>query len=368
LNVRSALAGPAIALVSLALTVVIAGGLLALGGYDPAAAGAALVRGAIGTPDAFYSITLVRAVPVMFTGLAVAIAFRSGILNIGAEGQLYAGAALGTAVGLAGGDLPAVVMLPAMLLASAVGGALWALVPALLKIHRGVSEVITTMLLNFVAIRMVGWLVRGPLQEHTGVYSQTDQIAVGARLPLVHEPFRLHWGFLVAVALGIGCWLLLRYSVTGFQLRALGASPRAAAISGRVDARRLTYGVFLASGALAGLAGGVEVAGVTYALYEGLSPGHGYTAIAAALLAGLHPIGVLATGTLFGAIGSGAAAMQRTAGIPAAWAQGVQALVILSVLAVDVGLKRVRARMAAAAPPEEQTPEPAPVPVATVAS
>jgi simple sugar transport system permease protein len=334
------LLAPAASLLAVALTLLVGAGALALGGYHPVAALLELGRGAAGTPDAFLSTTLVRAVPLLLTGLAVSLAFRAGIWNIGAEGQLYAGALAGIWIGLIGEGLPRALLLPAVLLGSALGGAAWAWLPALLKLRRGVGEVITTLLLNFVALRLVGWMVRGPLQEPRGVFPQTAEIADAARLPLLVPASRLHWGIVIAVALAVATWFVLRSTVFGLRLRAMGASPEAAAAAGRVDPRRLTYRAFLLSGALAGLAGGVEVTGVTFALYEGLSPGHGYTAIAVALLAGLNPLGVLFTGTFFGALEGGAGAMQRAAGIPAAWVRGVEALLILSVVGVERALRR----------------------------
>jgi simple sugar transport system permease protein len=334
------LLAPAASLFAVALTVLVAGAALSLGGYDPGVAFAALMAGAFGSADALLSTTLVRAVPLLLTGLAVALAFRAGVWNIGAEGQLYAGALAAAWIGLIGEALPGWVLVPSVLLASALGGAAWAWLPAFLKLRRGVGEVITSLLLNFVAIRLVAWMVTGPLQESRGVFSQTDQIADAARLPLLVPGSRLHWGFLLALLMALGVWGFFRWTVVGFRLRALGASPDAAAAAGRIEARPLTYGAFLMSGALAGLAGGVEVSGVTFALYEGLSPGHGYTAIAVALLAGLNPLGVLITATFFGALEGGAGAMQRAAGIPAAWVRGVEALVILSVLGVDLAFRR----------------------------
>jgi simple sugar transport system permease protein len=316
--------------------------LLWLGGYDSLAAGRAMLSGSLGGWDVFVSITLVRAVPLILTGLAVALAFRAGVWNIGAEGQLYAGAIAAVWVGLGGGGLPAPLLVPCVLVAGAVGGAAWALVPTLMRIRLGVGEVITTILMNFVAIHLAAWAVRGPLQEARGVFPQTDPIAEGARLPLLPGS-RLHAGFLVAVGAALLLWAVLRWTRAGFALRAVGASPEAARVAGRMDAARVAGAAFLVSGALAGLAGGVQVAGVTYALYEGLSPGWGYTAIAVALLAGLHPGGVVMVALLFGALEGGAGAMQRSAGVPAAWVSAVEALAILSVLAVDQLRRRVRA-------------------------
>jgi ABC-type uncharacterized transport system permease subunit len=324
------------AVIALVATVALAAGTLTLGGFDPGEALGALVQGSMGSPSVFLSITLVRAVPLILTGLAVAIAFRAGIWNIGAEGQLYAGAVAGTAVGLA---LPeaatAWVVIPAVMMAGAVAGAAWVLVPAWLKLRSGVSEVITTILMNFVAIHLAGWLVHGPMQEPRGVFPQSEAVSEAARLPLLVGGTRLHLGFALAIVMAVALWAFLRFTVAGFQVRAVGANPEAARVAGRLRSRRTLLWVFLASGALAGLAGAVEVSGVTYSLYENLSPGYGYTAIAVALLAGLSPLGVLFTGTLFGALEGGAGAMQRVADVPAGWVGTVVALTILSVVAVE---------------------------------
>lgn len=309
--------------------------LLTLGGYDPVAAAAAMVRGAFGSWGAFTSITLVRSVPLILTGLAVAFAFRAGVWNIGAEGQLYAGAIAAVWVGINGAALPALILLPAVLLAAFVAGGVWALVPTLMRLRLGVGEVITTILMNFVGIYLAAYMVHGPLQEARGVFPQTDAIGEAARLPMLLPGTRLHWGFGLGLLLAAVLAVILRYSRLGFQLRAVGASTEAASIAGRIDTRRVLFIAFLGSGAVAGLAGGVEISGVTHALYEDLSPGWGYTAIAVALLAGLNPAGVVVTGILFGALQAGAGAMQRDAGIPAAWVGVVEALVILAVLGID---------------------------------
>lgn len=332
--------GPVAAVAALALTGVAAAAALTFGGYAIGDAAGALARGTFGSTQVFLSVTLVRAVPLALAGLAVALAFRAGVWNIGAEGQLYAGAVLGAWVGIAWQG-PGWLAAPAVLAASALAGAAWAALPALMKLRLGVGEVITTLLMNFVAIHLAGWVVRGPLQEARGVFPQTDAIHPSARLPILVSDTRLHLGFLVALAAAGALWVVLRHTRVGFAIRAAGASPEAARVAARLDTRRVVLASFLASGALAGLAGGVEVAGVTWALYDTLSPGWGYTAIAVALLAGLHPGGVVLTAILFGALEGGAGAMQRSAGIPAAWVNGVVALVILSVLAVDQGRRRL---------------------------
>lgn len=326
---------------ALVLTLLVAALSLRAAGHDPVRAASALIGGALGSRDAILSVTLVRAVPFILTGLAVALAFRSGVWNIGAEGQLYVGALAATAVGLGATAVPGPLRLALLLGASALGGALWAAAPALLRVRRGVGEVITTLVLNFVAIDLVSWAVRGPLQEDRGVFPQSESLAPAARLAALWPGTRLHWGFVLALALVALAWWVLTRTVTGFKLRAVGSAPDAARVAGRISVEPITLGAFLASGALAGLAGGVEVAGVTYALYEGISPGHGYTAIAVALLAGLNPLAVVPAAMLFGALEGGAGAMQRVAGVPAPWVGGVEALVILSVLAVDRAGRRM---------------------------
>lgn len=326
---------------ALVATFAAAAGVLAVAGFPPGEALASLVRGSLGSGQVLQSITLVRAIPLILTGLAVALAFRAGVWNIGAEGQFYAGAVAAVAVALAlPPTLPAWLMLPAVMAGGAVAGLAWASVPALLKLRAGVGEVITTLLMNYVAINLSAWLVHGPMQEPRGVFPQSDAIPDAARLPALIPDSRLHVGLILAVVLAALLWALLRYTSAGFAVRAVGASPEAARVAGRMDDRRTILGVFLASGALAGLAGAVQVSGVTYRLYEGLSPQYGFTAIAVALLAGLNPLGVILTGTLFGALEGGAGAMQRDVGVPSGWVNTVVALAILSIVAVDRLLRR----------------------------
>ncbi len=319
---------------------------LELAGYDAAAALAAMWRGAFGSWYAFTSATLVRAVPLTVVGLGIALAFRAGALNIGAEGQFYAGAIAATFVGLHVGGRPAAAAIPAVLAAATLAGAAWVVVPVWLQLRYGVLEAISTLLLNFVADALVSLMVQGPLQESQHIYPQSDPIAVSARLPVLPGT-RLHAGLGVAVVASLALWYVFGRTLWGFRLRAVGAGPRAAEISGRIDARRVAAVALLLSGALAGLAGGIEVSGVSYALFQNLSPGYGYTAIAVALLARLHPLGVLAAGVLFGALEAGAGAMQREAGVPAVAVYVVEAVVIVVVLLADAAARRRSAQAAA---------------------
>ena len=321
--------------VVLTLAVVLLVVLLLSTGHDAGEALGAMLRGAFGSWYALTSATLVRAVPLALTGLAVALAFRAGLLNIGAEGQLLAGAAAAAATAGLFGPTFGAFAVPMVLVAGVVLGAVWAGIASLLRQRYGVLEVISTIMLNFVALYAVGWLVRGPLQEPTGIYPQSPSLPAALKLPVVLPGTRLHLGVLLAIALAVGIWWWLRSSAGGFRLRAVGMNAQAAATSGRIDVQRVSVLAFLASGGLAGLAGAVEYSGVTYALYENLSPGYGYTAIAVALLARLNPVGVLGTAVVFGALQAGGNAMQRDAGVPIALVNVVEALLILLVIAGD---------------------------------
>ena len=290
----------------------------------------------------------------MLTGGAVAVAFRGGVLNIGAEGQLLLGAAATVAVALAvpasGKLFPLTIV--AALLAAALAGAMWAGVAAYLRDRYHVLEVISTIMLNFIALHVVSYLVRGPLQEPTHVYPQSATIADALHLPHLPAGGRLHAGFALALALAIAAGWMLRHTAAGFRLVAAGESPSAAASAGGIDVRATTTRVFLLSGALAGLAGGVEVLGVTFALYENISPGYGYTAIAVALLARLDPWRVVATAVLFGALEAGAGAMQRDAGVPSTLVSVIEAALILAVVVAQAIRSR---RQASAAEPSADT-------------
>ena len=316
------------------VALVVLSGVLLLTGHAPGPALAALARGSVGSGFALSS-TVVRAVPLALAGLAVALAFRAGLLNIGAEGQLLLGAGVATGVGVALGSAPAVLALPVMLLAGALAGAAWAWIAAELRRRFGVLEVISTIMLNFIAISMVGWVVRGPLQEPTRIYPQSSTLPLSQQLPMIIPGTRVHLGVLLVLVLSAGLWWWLRSTASGFRLRAVGSNPLAAASAGGISVSRTTLGAFLLSGALAGLAGSVELTGVTYALYENFSPGYGYTAIAVALLARLNPLAVVLTALMFGALEAGASAMQRDAAVPSVVVSVVEAALILMVVAAD---------------------------------
>ena len=321
-------------------------------GQDPAAAFRALWNGAFGSWYALTSATLVRATPLIVLGLGFSLALRAGALNIGMEGQFLVGAIAATWAGLRFGEAAGPLVVPIVFAAALSAGALWVTIPVILKVRFGVLEVISTLLLNFVAESLVSLMVQGPLQEAKGVYPQSDLVPAGARLPALPGT-RLHLGFALAILLAVALHATYSRTAWGFRLKAVGASPQAAWISGRIASARLFSVALLLSGALAGLGGGLEISGVTYALFQNLSPGYGFTAIAVALLARGHPLGIILTGILFGALEAGAGAMQREAGIPAVAVAIVQAAIIVVVLLADV-IARRRAALEVLPEPEEQ--------------
>jgi general nucleoside transport system permease protein len=312
---------------------------LLITGHDPIVALGAMWRGAFGSWDTILSAVLPRSIPLIIIGLGIGLAFKAGALNIGAEGQFYAGAIAATWAGLHLNGWPPPLAIAALLIASIMAGAAWVAVPILLRIRFGVLEVISTLLLNFVADALVSWMVQGPLQEAKRIYPQSDPIAASARLPQVPGT-RLHLGLLLALVLALGLWLIYRRTLWGFQLRATGTGPLAARITGRIDTNGMIATALFLSGGIAGLAGGTEVSGVSYALFQNLSPGYGFTGIAVALLARLNPLGTIATGLLFGALEAGAGGLQREAGVPAVLVYLIEAVIIIVVLLSDAFAQR----------------------------
>jgi simple sugar transport system permease protein len=306
-----------------------------LAGVAPGSALRALVDGAVGSPDSVAE-SLVKAIPLIFTGLAVALAFRCQIWNIGAEGQFLVGMLACVWVGTRpAGEGPGRgwALLPAALTAGMAAGAAWAGCAALLKLRRGVPEVISTIMLNFVALRLVSYAVTGPLQEPERLAPQTALIAEAARLARFAEGLRLHAGLILALLAVGAVTLFLFATVSGFRVRAVGLNPEAAEAA-RIPVGRTTALAFVLSGALAGLAGAVELSGVNHRIYEGSSPGYGYTAIAVALLGRLHPVGVLFAALFFGAMAAGAGEMQRSAGVSSVLVYVIQAIAIFLAIAL----------------------------------
>jgi len=305
-------------------------------GASPMVVLAALAEGAFGNWLALTD-TLVKATPLIFTGLAVAIAFEGALWNIGAEGQLIAGALAAGALGPALGSWSHPAAILAILWAGVLGGAAWGALAGWLKAARKVNEVISTIMLNFVAQQILSWAVHGPLIEPGRGYPKSAPIAAAAELHLYFAPNRLNLAMILAIALAAGCYALLYRTTVGLELRALGRNPRAARFLG-IPVNALTVGAMALSGGLAGLGGAVQVSALTHRLYESFSPGWGFEAIAVALLARLNPLGVVPCAILFGALDNGSQAMQRAAGVSLVLVQVIEALVIF--LSVGFALPR----------------------------
>lgn len=300
--------------------------MLALSGFNVAAAYSALWSGIFGNVRNVGEAML-RATPLILIGSGIAIAFRCGIWNIGAEGQFYMGAAAGAFMGLTIGALPFWLSIPTAILVGALAGALWAGIAGWLKVRLGLNEVVTTIMLNYIAMGIVGYLVTGPLQEASRYNPQTDEIAASMVLPRLFPGMRVHAGFVLALILPFFAALLLFRTPLGFALRAVGLNPEAAQHAG-IDVNRQYVLAISLSGAAAGIAGAVEVLGVIGRLYENISPGYGFTGIAVSLLASNHPVGTIFSGLLFGALTTGAELMQLTARIPSAMTFILQGLII----------------------------------------
>jgi len=283
--------------------------LLWLAGQNPLVAGKALVLGAVGSKVRIAE-SLAKTIPLIMTGLGVAIAFRGGFFNIGAEGQFLLGA-----LAAAGFATKANWPLAGVLASGAIAGAAWALVAGVLKTRRNAPEIITTIMLNYIALRLVEFAVRGPLQETARAQPQTDILPERATLSALIPNTTLHSGLFIAlICAALGWWFLFK-TERGFLMRASGENPIASRAAGIKVEKEVLFSVAL-SGALCGLGGAMEIAGATKQLASS-DFGYGYTAIAVALLAGLHPLAIIPAALLFGMLSAGGGAMERSADVPA---------------------------------------------------
>ncbi len=294
-----------------------------------------LLKGGFGSVFAL-SETFTRAIPLILTGLAATVAFKARLFNIGAEGQLYAGALAAVAVGgLHGGsgfDVAPWILFPLMMLAASVAGALLLVGPALMKAKLGVDEVVTTLLLNFIMLLLVSLMLDGPMKDPTAMgWPQSVALQGELELSKLVAQTRVHTGLLWAVALALMLWALMKYTVLGFNIRAVGANAKAAAFAG-VPITRTVVLVAILSGALAGLAGAIEVAGRTGYVTLDMSPGYGYSGIVIAMLAALHPLGVLAASVFVAGVLVGADSMSRAVGVPTYIADVIVATSLIAVL------------------------------------
>lgn len=323
----------------------------------------ALLRGSIGDPGKLFSAivaldwealrsalvplseTVISATPLILTGLSVALAFRVGLFNIGAEGQLYIGALLGVIVGFSFVGLPWFIHLPMAIAAGFVGGALWGFIPGILKARTGAHEVIVTIMLNYVAYNIIGWALRTDLVQREGRSDSISKIVEPtAALVPIFTGLRANWGIAIALAAAVAVWWLLFRSTKGFEWRAVGFNPRAARYAG-MSISWSTVTSMVISGGLAGLAGAVVLLGGSRTLSPGFSPGYGFDGIIVALVGNTRPLGVVAAAFLFGALRAGATPMQAATGTPRDLVVVIQALVILFIAAP--GLVRVIYRIRA---------------------
>ena len=316
--------------------------LLAAVGYDPLQAYLGILKGAFGSKTAIV-MTLQKTTPLLLTGIAVAIAFKGASFNIGAEGQFYAGALGGALCEMAlhHSGLPGVVLIPLCLAAAFVFGAVWGAIPGYMKAVRGSSEVVTSVMLSSVMILFIGYLVQqgGPIAEPRGFYPETEEIVAEAQLPYILGGTKLHAGILVALAVVVLIYLLLEKTTWGYAIKACGQNNLASQYAG-ISEGSVTIATMALSGAIAGLAGGVELLGTSWKLHTSLSPGYGYNAIAVALLGRLNPAAIVFSALLFGALSTGSNQMARSIGVPSTLASVMQALVLIFV----VGFSMIKPR------------------------
>ncbi len=314
-------------LAALALSMLI----LWLSGAPTARAAGLLLQGAAGSVFAITE-TLTRATPLILTGLAAAVAFRAKLWNIGGEGQLYAGALAASAVGTGLITLPPILMIPLVCLAGAAAGALALLGPVLLKAKLSVDEVVTTLLLNFIILLFVQMMLEGPMKDPMGMgWPQTQPIIDEGVLPRLISQMRLHAGIIIALVAALFVHVMMTRTVVGFEMRAVGGNASAARFAG-IPVTATLVKTALLSGALAGLAGVSEVAGLKGYLTSDLSPGFGYSGIVVAMLAALNPLAVVPSAIFIAGVFVGADTMSRTLGISNYFADLVVALALLCVL------------------------------------
>jgi general nucleoside transport system permease protein len=306
--------------------------LILIAGANPLTVYQAMIVGALGGPRQLTE-TVLLAAPILLMGLGLTVAFRARVWNIGAEGQYYIGALAGGLVALFFPSWPRLLLLTAMLIAGVVGGLLWALIAGWLKTYRGMNEIISTLMLNYVAILFVQYLVRGPLEEPGGYLPQSAQFVAAARLPLLFGS-RIHLGVILALLVIPVAYLLLWHTPLGFRLRAVGSRASVARYAG-ISVNRMILFTMAFSGALAGLAGIIQISATGFRVKSDISVGYGFSAVLVALLGRMHPVGVLIAALFFAGLTTGAEAMHVVSKLPVALASAIQAVVVLSVIVTD---------------------------------
>lgn len=316
-----------ITLLSIVLAVLVGALVMVCFGYNPWEAYSALMKGAFGTLAAFTS-TLTKSVPIMLTGLAVAVAFKCGVFNIGAEGQLLMGSLFAGIAGIYITFLPSVLHIPVTLLASIVGGMLWAFVPALMKQKFKVNVVIGTIMFNYIAQFFVQYMILGPMKAD-GVATATNPLQETALLPkLLSSPNVLNLGYIVAIAAAFAMYYLMQHTTKGYEMRAVGINPTASKWNG-INVEQNMFLALVVSGALAGLAGGIEVTGTVGKVVVGASSGYGFNGIPVALIAHNNPIIIIFSSLLLAAMKTGSMLMQTSAGVSKNVVDMVQGFIIV---------------------------------------
>lgn len=313
------------------LSVVIALLLILLVGADVGKAFSGFFSGIFSSSYAISEV-FVKATPLILAGLGISVAFKSGFINIGAEGQLYMGAIAVTAIAVFLPGLPKVILLPLCLIGGFLAGGVWALVPGLLKARFGVSEVINTIMFNYIALGLTGVLLQTVLKDPENHFPMSPALPDAAKLSTLIRGARLHTGIIIAVVCAALVWLLVFKTPLGYRMRAVGLNQRACVCSGIPVGKSIILSSLI-SGGLAGIAGVCEIAGLHHKLIENISPSYGYLAIIVALLGGNHPVGVVASAIGIAALQVGSLSMQRTAGVPSAIASIIMGSVVMLILA-----------------------------------
>ena len=332
-------AGAAIA--PFALAVGIGAVILALTGHEPVSVYRLMIEEAFGG-ERRIAATLTAATPLLLTGLAAAIAFRAGVFNVGAEGCFYLGGIVAAVAGYSLADWPRALLVPFALGGASIVGGAWLVAPGLLRARLEVDEVVTTLMLNFIAIDLTSWLVDGPLLARGSANSATPLIGAAAELPRLLPPTTLHLGFLISLALVIAYGVWSSFAVGGFRTRLVGLNPRFSRAVG-IELPRVFLGVMIASGVVAGLAGGIHTLGLVHRFVAGFSPGYGFTGVAIALLARNSAFGVAIASILFGALSSAGANIQLFSNVPIEIVEILQgAVMIFAVAQLGFGWARRR--------------------------
>lgn len=333
-NMSTAARQAVISVLAVVVALVISMLIIAAMGVDPFKAMSKIISGALGGKNAIAE-TLVKMTPLIFTGISYALASRCGLTNLGMEGQLYMGALFATIAGVYIPGLPMAIHLPLTMCAGFVGGAIWGWIVGVLKVRFDASELITTVMLNTVAIQLVQYMVNGPITEPPGNDAQSSPLLASASLPVILKGTRAHLGIIIALVFVWLFWMFLWSSKKGYEIRVSGQNPDAAIYSG-INTKKNIVLVMLLAGGVAGLAGATEVMGVQGRLFPTVSPGYGFDGMAVALIGANTPLGIVAGAFLFGILRAGGNSMQRATGVPVAIIKVIQAIVIIMVVATAI--------------------------------